>query len=115
MPAYDILRVKNIANTNPDHPDQIGVERNGTLIYLSNTSRDLAEADAIVTEPTATLQVAAESTNAAVSDTIIDIDGSGAIVIDWEVVTAVDQYYDDDGEIVYEFDNTVNSTISIVG
>ena len=109
MPTYSNLRVKNIATSNPAHIDQIGVERNGATIYLSNTSRDLATSDIIQTESTANLLVAAEDTTGATSVDAIEITGPDIVIVDWDIVLQVDEYYDDNNNLVRDIDTDTDT------
>lgn len=116
MPAYSNLRVKDISNSNPAHPDQIGVERNGNTVYLSNTNRDLASADIIQTESTASLKIAAEDASGATSVDAVEITGADVVIVDYDIVTQVDEYYDDNGHLVRELEtDTVITPVSVLG
>lgn len=104
MPTYSNLRVKDIANSNPAHINQIGVERNGSTVYLSNTSRDLVTSDIIQTESTASLKVAAEDASGATSVDAVEITGPDVVIVDWDIVLQVDEYYDDNGKLVRDLE-----------
>lgn len=104
MPTYSNLRVKEIANSNPAHIDQIGVERNGATVYLSNTNRDLATSDIIQTESTASLKVAAEDASGTTSVDAVEISGADVTIVDWDIVLQVDEYYDDNGKLVRDLE-----------
>jgi hypothetical protein len=116
MPAYSNLRVKDVSNSNPAHPDQIGVERNGNTVYLSNANRDLAASDMILTESTASLKVAAEDAGGATSVDAVDITGADVVIVDYDIITHVDEYYDDNGHLVRDLETDTDiTTVSILG
>ena len=104
---YTNLRVKNVTNSNPAHIDQIGVERNGATILLPNgANRDLAASDIIQTEATASLKIAAEdANNPATSDDAVQINGADVTVLDGDLISIVDEYYDG-GVLVRDLDPT---------
>ena len=106
MPTYSNLRVKDVTNSNPNHIDQIGVVRSGNTIYLPNgANRDLAESDIIQTESTANLKVAAEDSSGSTSVDAVEVSGADVVIVDYDIVTQVDEYYDDNDALCRDINN----------
>jgi hypothetical protein len=111
LTTYTDLRVADVMVGG--NPGQVEVERPGTgTVWLPTTgaapgNRDLEEGDIIIASPSTTLKVNAEDSGASQTTPIVDITGLQVDVLDWEIVTSVDTYYDDNNRLIYQVENGI--------